>query len=398
MRLALVAANLCDIGGVENHIRFLGSEMRSRGHDLRLFKPTWRDDVARARGIDDGIPSTIVDLGPKPYRQIYLRPFVRYGYLYGFVKRLFYSLAARDVVEAVSAWAPDLVWQHDLSSSWVASRLLSRTFPVVLTNHTGEYLLLQQMPGATLALRTLLSHYSAVIGPSRELTPSFGRCSRTIHNGVDLGFFSPLSEAEQREQRDRLLGEADRNRFVVFCPRRWAPSKGVVFIARALRRWASAGERNILVVFAGSDHEAYPAYADEIRAALAGCEGLFRTEGNLDVSRMRDWYRIADLVAIPSLMEAVSLSALEAMACGAPVLSTSVGGMPEIIDEGRTGFLVPPADDEALAAAVVRAKREALLLARVRDCAMHMIRSRYGWDDIAAQTEQILESAVSRHG
>ena len=394
MRVALVSANLFDIGGVESHIRFIGAELLRRGYELQLFKPTWTEDLDEARARDLGMPATIVDLGPKPYEQAYLRPLSRFAYLHGFLKRASFSLAAARVRDAVTVWRPDLVWQHDFSSSWLGCRLLSRLYPVVLTNHTGEYLLLRRLPGATHLLRRLMSHYRAVIGPSQELTPDFRDRSVTIHNGVDLAYFTPLPAASLIENRQRLLGDRS-DRFVVFCPRRWAPTKGVIYLAEALTKLVRDGERSIYVVFAGSDYDLYRDYATRIRERLDGVETSFLEVGNLDFEAMRDWYRISDLVVIPSLMEAVSLAALEAMACGTPVLSTNVGGMPEIIESDVTGLLVPPADSHALASAIVRAHRDPELMERIRTKALEMVRNRYGWDVIAAQTATVLERAVT---
>jgi glycosyltransferase involved in cell wall biosynthesis len=72
-----------------------------------------------------------------------------------------------------------------------------------------------------------------------------------------------------------------------------------------------------------------------------------------------------DILAMPSLWEAFGLSAAEAMALGKPVIASRIGGLPEVVEEGRTGILVPPADPAALARAIVElaadpARRRAL--------------------------------------
>lgn len=67
-----------------------------------------------------------------------------------------------------------------------------------------------------------------------------------------------------------------------------------------------------------------------------------------------DLLRIADIVVIPSLTEGFSLVALEAMACGKPVIATRVGGIPELIDDGTNGILVPARDSRELAHAIIK--------------------------------------------
>jgi glycosyltransferase involved in cell wall biosynthesis len=95
---------------------------------------------------------------------------------------------------------------------------------------------------------------------------------------------------------------------------------------------------------------------------------------------------MADLVVIPSLMEAVSLSALEAMASGKPVIATEVGGLPEIIKDEVTGLLVPPRDPTALADAIVRLHSDYSLRNSLASQGRALAVERYSWDFIAKKT------------
>jgi glycosyltransferase involved in cell wall biosynthesis len=65
-----------------------------------------------------------------------------------------------------------------------------------------------------------------------------------------------------------------------------------------------------------------------------------------------EWLGRADLFLLPSETESFGLAALEALACGVPVIASDVGGLPEVVRHGETGLLVPPGDPAALAAAV----------------------------------------------
>src|SRR3981081_289315 len=75
--------------------------------------------------------------------------------------------------------------------------------------------------------------------------------------------------------------------------------------------------------------------------------------GRVDDQRLLDYYAAADVFALPSSSEAQGIVALEAMACGLPVVATAVGGLLETIDDGRTGHLVPSGDVAALAEGVL---------------------------------------------
>jgi D-inositol-3-phosphate glycosyltransferase len=73
------------------------------------------------------------------------------------------------------------------------------------------------------------------------------------------------------------------------------------------------------------------------------------------------YYAAADLCAVPSLTESFGLVALEAMACGTPVVGTRVGGLQTVIENGKSGLLVPAGDDEALAEAMAQVLTDARL-------------------------------------
>jgi glycosyltransferase involved in cell wall biosynthesis len=84
-----------------------------------------------------------------------------------------------------------------------------------------------------------------------------------------------------------------------------------------------------------------------------------------DPTRMPAWYRAADIYFHPSRADTAPYSVLEAMATGVPVVATSVGGIPEQVEDGRTGYLTAPGDTEAMAARLA-----ALLMSPLKSVAM----------------------------
>ncbi len=176
-----------------------------------------------------------------------------------------------------------------------------------------------------------------VIGTSRAAAETVrGARLRVVYPGISV---HPLGKSEARDpSRPRVIGTAGR----------LDPVKGISFLLRAF---------SFLV----------PEFPD-VRLEIAG-EGPLREKleseaASLDIqSRVMflGWrkdmpavFRRWDIYVQPSLMEAFGLAALEAMACGLPVVGTAAGGLPELIVDGETGLLVPPRDSGALAQAIRR--------------------------------------------
>jgi glycogen synthase len=143
--------------------------------------------------------------------------------------------------------------------------------------------------------------------------------------------------------------------------------KGAQILAKAARLWfATGGEGE--VIFAGQDTTWY---GTPMSAVVSEALGPFckpptcRILGRVSHAAVAELIRSADLVALPSLYENFSYACLEAMVAGTAVVATTGSGFDEILDDGRTGFLVPPADPCALAAVLRRAGRDPSALAPV---------------------------------
>lgn len=104
------------------------------------------------------------------------------------------------------------------------------------------------------------------------------------------------------------------------------------------------------------------------------------------------------VVAMPSLNEALSNALLEAMAAGAPVVATRVGGTPEALSDEQTGLLVPPADVPALAAAITRLLEAPLLAERLGRAARLVIEDRYSIARMMMDTQLLYRELLARHG
>jgi glycosyltransferase involved in cell wall biosynthesis len=154
--------------------------------------------------------------------------------------------------------------------------------------------------------------------------------SVVTYNGIDRKKFHPLDRAEAC----RKLGLDAKRRRVLYVGN-LAPVKGPTILAKAAEQLFEAD-----VIFVGVGTE-------EIKAGR--CVG----------ARLHDeiplWMNACDVLCLPSLNEGLPNVVLEAMACGLPVVASSVGGVPEVVRDGVNGFLVPPSAPLALAEALQRA-------------------------------------------
>ena len=176
---------------------------------------------------------------------------------------------------------------------------------------------------------------------------------RVIPNGVDTSRFFPM---DQGDARRRLALPLDAS--IVLTVGGVYEGKGQHLVLEALPRLLARDPRALYVVVGGERvGESYRRTLDGIiRAHGLGGHVLF--VGSKAHEDLRAWYAAADALCLATRSEGRANVLLESIACGVPVVTTHVGGNPEIVREGRDGFLVPFGDVETLAAAIDRALRQ----------------------------------------
>ena len=162
---------------------------------------------------------------------------------------------------------------------------------------------------------------------------------RVIRPGVDLVRFSPGRVAARTR-----LGHGDRQ--VVFTARRLVERMGLSVLLQAWAQLEHHADRMLLIAGEG------PLRASlEQQASALGVASSVRLLGQISDDDLVEHYRAADLCVLPSLsLEGFGLAAVEALACGTPVVTTDVGGLPEVVS-GLDGSLVVPADNPSALAA-----------------------------------------------
>lgn len=400
MKILMLSNNYVDRtrGGVEMHVYNLARALVRDGHEVQVIRTSPGPSI---HDVDEAVPLRAV-LGDRREsvrgvsRHLQKLPLMRFAG--NFLERIRTAMQAGATLRADPVFLKsfDLIHHHDFVTSVIISRIIKSTgVTQVWTNHLGEFLMISRLPVIGHCLTRLMTRtFAGGVGPSAELSdPSTVSCPiEYISNGVNTELFTPLSADEKEAARNSLGWESER--LIAIVPRRWAPTKGVIFAAEAMS--SSQWPAECHVVFAGAGESDFPEYSAKIRTVLDSTPVAYKIYDSLSMEKMALAIQAADFCIIPSLMEATSLSALEAMSAGLPVIGTRVGGLPEIIEEGVNGHLVPPMEPDAIAASSASMCR---LTPKERHMVGQSSRERvsadYSWEVVSRKTMHMYRKAMA---
>ena len=207
--------------------------------------------------------------------------------------------------------------------------------------------------------------------------------------GVEHAFFAP---GDKRGARKALeLGDGP----VLLFVGRIQPLKGVDVAVKAL---AALGRRNAtLLVVGGASGSEGEREMDNVRSLISthGLDAQVRFVAPQPHHILSTYYRAADVVVVPSRSESFGLVALEAAACGTPVVANAVGGLLTIVEHGRTGFLVADRQPDVFARHVANILDDPALSARLSVQAAERARG-YTWSFAAARLRRAYADLTAR--
>jgi D-inositol-3-phosphate glycosyltransferase len=216
----------------------------------------------------------------------------------------------------------------------------------------------------------------------------------TVNPGVDLSIFRP-GPAEAARRR---LGLPEDGQVIVFAGR-IQPLKApdvVLHAAAALLREHPALAATLTVAFVGGPSgtgRADPDQVTEVSRAL-GIDGVIRVEPPCPQAELADWYRAATVVMVPSYSESFGLVAVEAQACGTPVIAAAVGGLCTAVQHGVSGILIDGHDPGSYALALGELFGSPALRARLSRGAVEHA-SRFGWSGTVDRLLTVYSGAMS---
>jgi glycosyltransferase involved in cell wall biosynthesis len=166
--------------------------------------------------------------------------------------------------------------------------------------------------------------------------------------------------------------------------------KGIFHLLEAARKLPPG----VQVVLCASAPDT-PEIEQRLRRTVAEHPNVVWIGEMVPVDEVVQLYSHAAVFACPSVYEPFGLINLEAMACETPVVASAVGGILEVVEDGRTGLLVPPADPDALAAAIRRVLEDRGFARALGQAGRRRVEERFSWASVAARTERVYADAIS---
>lgn len=330
------------IGGPSGVVKNLGQGLAARGHSVSVLAPS--PDGPSSVQLEEGLEVTRVRTVPAP---------VGYNLRTTIVPR-------REVSDWLDDRQPDVVHIHHPFSLSATALFLARKkgIRVVGTNHTIPECSLWGIrnikpvyraadAGFSWWLLQVLNRCDKVATPTRTAATALHNLGFTrevvpISNGIDAHRFSPGNPTSNlREQ----LG-LDERPVILYTGRLDAEKQMDVWL-RAAAELLQSCDVQLLVGGQGADRERLEGLAKEL-----GLQNRVIFFGYLPEDQLPDVYRIADVYFIASPVELQSITGLEAIASGLPMVGVRAGALPELIEHGNNGYLVEPGDWKAAAQAL----------------------------------------------
>lgn len=361
VKVLLVAVGL-DIGGTESHVLELASGMDRTRFDVVVctLKPSGRlGDELRNRGV------RVVSLEGRGKFDVRVL-----NRLWGLIK-----VEKPDVVQAFLFWAN------------VSARLVGRLVPQcrIISSYHDEVVpegrLTRMIDWATMKWsRHIVCCSEAVRSSVEQRIGGSKEQFVVIPFGVDTKRFNATVSDVSTGLQPELPVVGTVCRLV-------EPKKGLRYLLEAVAQLEQAAGKPVCQVLCVGDGPA----KEDLRALterLGIASRVVFTGMRRDIPQLLS---LMDVFILPSLYEGFGIAILEAMAAGKPVVATTVGGIPEFVQQGQTGFLVPPGDAQALALAMKQLLEEPEKARAVGGQGRELVKKRFSIESVVRQHEQLYE-------
>ncbi len=380
-----------DSGGMNVYVRELVSALAQAGVEADVFTRRWDDTSPEVVDVEPGFRVVHIEAGPAELAKEQLPDVVD-----DFADGVSAHLRQRGDVDALHA----NYWLSGVAGHRLKHEL---DLPLVSTFHTlarvkaetGDPEPERRVHAEAEVIACSDAILASCAAEADQLERLYGADPSRIElvaPGVDHAFFSPGDPAGARAALAHLeLGSGP----VLLFVGRIQPLKGLDVAVGALAALGRPDAR--LVVVGGASGAGGGAEVDRIDKLVAelGVADQIRMVEPVPHHLLSTYYRAADVVLVPSRSESFGLVALEAAACGTPVVAADVGGLRTLVEHGRTGFLVAGRDPEAFAAHAEQILRSPALAADLSHHAAQRAR-RYTWSTAAGRLRRVYGDLTAR--
>lgn len=380
-------------GGVEQHVAELAPRLHARGHTVDVYT----SDLYREFPAMERLARSVPREEEFPWGRVHRLP------VWSLPGELHYTFF-RTLTETLARDRPEIVHAHTYGTNQVAAAHRHRRrfgTPFVLTAHFHP---IWSIEGGWLRHR-IRGFYdrrvaAGVVRDASRIVVQTHEEERLLRA---LGLTLPPLEiippgyrplpppppgSGSFAERFRIPGP-----FVLFVGR-LASNKGLLDLTEAFGRLA-ATDRSAQLVLVGED-------GGQRAAVMARARGLGLSDrvhllGHVDDdSLLAAAYREARVTVLPSEYEAFGLVLLESLAAGTPVVASRVGGIPEVVEDGKAGLLVPPKSPPALAGAILRVWEDRDLARRLGEYGRDRVVPRFRWDELVDRLDALYREVVGR--
>lgn len=288
----------------------------------------------------------------------------------------------------IAQFQPDIIfsyWLHP-DGEVAVKAAQEHGIPAVVMTGGSDVLLLTKNPRRKHVIKSVLEQADGIITVSNDIKTAVESMNiapdkiQTVYRGVNRSLFSP---GDQQEARQRLGLPQDRK--IIVSVGRLEPVKGHSVLLDACMKISKRNTPFTCYVLGNGSFETKLSN----KSKEYGLEEFFQLKGSQQQSRLVDWYRAADVIALPSHSEGVPNVLLEAISCGRNFIASNVGGIPEIADPD-CDQLVPPNDSDALSEGICKMFDEPI---------MNKTRTfePKSWSESALQLSQILSDCSTQY-
>lgn len=213
---------------------------------------------------------------------------------------------------------------------------------------------------------------------------------KVIFNGVDLEKFKPV---EDKAKFKRALGFSEKDLLILYVGRLYS-RKGLPTLISAIPPVVRKA-RNARFLISGKglrgEEKKLKSYVEKFKVAQ---NVVFL--GYYPDEKLPSLYKAADIFAFPSIYENMPFALLEALASGLPIVTTRVGGIPEVIDDGKNGFLINPYDSLGLANRIRYLIENSKMASEMGVLGRRTVERKFNWEDIVKQVLEVYNEALTK--